>query len=363
MCENLKEKYKNTTCYYKNEAIKDLKNIICVNFTQANAQQFIEKIFEVSGKGPVINLINIEQEIKYEKSQHTVSLFFLGLSLFDIIKTDIENQIQSFSNISDIQYDTFDYIWFLTCLYHDIASGIEDEKVYSKNNLNFYLGNYNINHNLFNHTWEKNHPYLYSQELITNYFQYVLDYHNKIEHGIIAGFLLYDKLIKNYDRMYNLANNEYNKLKYDNFEYKNLQFRKHHKNYYAYAAHAIMGHNIWYNGDIQLYKYFGLEALISKPNNRIKIKEHPLLFYLGVLDTIEPIKKLSENNNENEILENIKISYTPKTKTITIKYTNKLNKEKIEEWIKSINSLEDWLDLEVHSLENNKKIEIKINYN
>ncbi len=360
MCENLKEKYKNTTCYYKNKAIKELKNIICDNFTQANAQQFIEKYFEVSGKGPVINLINIEQEIKYEKSQHTVSLFFLGLSLFDIITTDIENQIKSFSNnISDIQYDTFDYIWFLTCLYHDIASGIEDKNVYSKNNLNFYLENYNINHNLFNHTWEKNHPYLYSQELITNYFQYVLE-DNKIEHGIIAGFLLYDKLIKNYDIMYHLSNDN----NYDDFDYENLSFKQHHKNYYAYAAHAIMGHNVWYSKDKLLYKKWGLEALISSPNNKIKIKEHPLLFYLGVLDTIEPIKKLSENNNENEILENIKISYTPKTKTITIKYTDKLNKEKkIEEWIKSINSLEDWLDLEVHSLENNKKIEIKINYN
>ena len=79
----------------------------------------------------------------------------------------------------------------------------------------------------------------------------------------------------------------------------------------------------------------------------MNIEKSPLLFYLGLLDTIEPLK-IIKNNDEfvSNILESMCIYV--KDKNIIIKYDNELkNYIKFNTWVDKIKSIKKWLDVDV----------------
>ena len=232
MENNLYNKYKNCKNYYRCE-----KNPPPDDYTKEKTYNFIKKYFEISGKEKVFDLDFLEQYEENGKHIHTVSLFLLGLLLKDF----------SNSYVKEIPDKTFSYIWFLVCLYHDIAI-VEENKIDKinkyANSLEYFLGDYNIKYDVFNHNWKAGKPFKYSENLVKNYFKYRLD-DNKIDHGIIGGYLLYDRLIKNYDIKYK----ESIQQNYDKFDTTDLQWEIKHHDYYAIASHVIIEHNMWFASD------------------------------------------------------------------------------------------------------------------
>lgn len=350
----LLEQYKNINKkeHYRLDELNYQNLFSC--FSRDNVYDFINNYFDKTGKESIFNLDFFEKYKNKGKHQHTVSLFFLGLSFKEFIK--------DFCCAQNELIEHFDYIWFLSCLFHDTASVIEnDNKILSRGNnqdLDFYLGKYNIKYDVFEHSWKNRRDYNYSKSLVKNYFKYRLDCYNCIDHGILGGYLLYDRLRKNYDNMYKKSSSK----NYQKFSYKNLNWNQKHYELYAIAAHTIIEHNIWFASKDKetenLYLKYGLDELIN--HKKINKKDSPLLFFFGLLDSIEPLKIFNKNNNANDILSLIDI--TTNNNSISIKWEEKLEEnDNFEKWEKNINDLGTWLDVKVLPSKNKKQIEIKFN--
>ena len=353
MNNSLLESYTSIKDYYRYS--ENEQKSLLEQFTSTNASSFIENYFGIAGKESLFNFDFIKKYRNKNKNKdiHTVNLFLLGLHLKNIILSS-----------SSIIKEHFEYIWFLTCLYHDVACVIENNrnnKYFDIGNyldLNFYLGKYNVIHNVYNHNW-KNIKYLnYSQYLIKNYFKYRLEHMNCIDHGIIGGYLLYDGLMKNYDSKFD----ETNKENYNKFHTGGLEWDIEHLELYAIAAHAIIEHNIWFaikEDDKNNYKKYGLDELIC--DEQLNIEKSPLLFYLGLLDSIEPLKLIAnKESSASDILRLISIEV--KNKHIHIKYDDNLKKGNyidFDKWIENIASTIKWLDVRVET-KNKNEILIKV---
>jgi len=260
----------------------------------------------------------------------------------------------------DFSYD-FRYTWFLTCLYHDTASVIEKEewKVGSPADLNFYLGKHDIQYNVFNHIWDNPFykPFTYSEDVIKNYFRYRVEYGHSIDHGIIGGYLLYDRLVKNYNNAFKEALKSKKATTYESFEYQNLSWRIEHLSHFAIIADAIIAHNIWRSSGSKetkkLYRDYGLDSLIGN-KEKLKKENNPLVFFLGLFDTIEPIKFFGQP----DILKEISISNDDKI--IIINFLSEI--ERKDAWVNKIKTLSEWLNVnvDVDVKESESKIEIGI---
>ncbi|MDF2822428.1 MAG: hypothetical protein K0R15_2876 [Clostridiales bacterium] len=116
-----------------------------------------------------------------------------------LLGADLKNHLAPFITNVDTWFD-FRYTWFLTSLYHDTATVLEqiDWNRGCPSDLDFYLGKYDILYNLYVHKWSipTIKPYTYSEILVRNYFKYRTEYCHKIDHRIIAGSILYDRLVK-----------------------------------------------------------------------------------------------------------------------------------------------------------------------
>ena len=368
-------KYKEMCDYGYYETGRNPKNPFEENFNKASVSlEFIKKYFEISKKDKVLELMFKEDFNNRGKHQHTVALFFLG----NLLKRSIDCQLKRFlgQNVKNILgkqritsennlelnantcndgwYD-FLYTWFLTCLYHDTASAIE-EKAYQNQCMEFFLGANNVSHNLFQH--KPILPYAklftYSEKLVRNYFNYRIDFGKSVDHGILGGFIMYDRLKKNYDIAWReFLNNEDNSINncYEFFVYKERNWRIEHLDHFAIIADSIIAHNIWFSDDEKLYKHYGLNPLIKSNKNRIKLECRPLLFFLGMLDTIEPVKFFTEESKDKikpvEVLENISIDLEGNN-IINIEINNDFACECMrEKWFEKIKSMKDWLNVSV----------------
>jgi len=93
------------------------KNPLFNPFDNSNRHsQFIEKYFKRSGKENVLDLISIHKK-DIDKANHTNSIFFLGIILYNNTKT----QKEYFKEYNRAGYKEFPFIWFLTCLFHDFG--------------------------------------------------------------------------------------------------------------------------------------------------------------------------------------------------------------------------------------------------
>ncbi|MEG2494008.1 MAG: hypothetical protein RSF94_07840, partial [Rikenellaceae bacterium] len=89
----------------------------------------------------------------------------------------------------------------------------------------------------------------------------------------------------------------------------------------------------------------------------LSVKQNSLSFFLSLLDTIEPTKRLCDENemDEKQILESINITLEGK-KIIIIVLNENLN---FSTWFSSIKKMEDWLDVDVNIAERTLEINIK----
>lgn len=180
----------------------------------------------------------------------------------------------------------------MACLYHDIGYVYENDyncmnlRMVQKEGLNALKDICNIkclrNNELFK-TYKKRDIDLYfSNRAICSSGNI-----GKIDHGIVGGLLLYDRLRKNFYEARNKANRNDPNFSMDKFEYNELNYSKTHFEYYAEAADAIIAHNIWIN---TLNEYLTKNNKVPLEGNKID-KNNRLAFVLALADTLEPIKK------------------------------------------------------------------------
>ena len=333
--------------YYNNE-VTDIEALFGNNKEAAlRCREFINRQFRSGHKERVFNIPFLDEYNESGKHLHTVSLYFLGGVLKETFAKRIPIGVKKAINSEAEWYGEREYLysWFLTCLYHDIASCIETKIPHnvseSQKRLGFYLGKWNIKYTPFNHQPIHRGAELncYSEELIKNYFYYMAN-NGETDHGIIGGYLLFDRLKKNYIERTN------GRDLIENYEGRTLRWNIEHPDHFAYIADAIICHNLWTRNEGKgsaEYEQYGLDPLIIK--KKVNINKWPLQFMLRLLDSLEPIKRF-EGAVPREVLENIYISGNKHK--IMIDWTPWLEEQMgFERWINTIKGLENWMDVQM----------------
>ena len=186
----------------------------------------------------------------------------------------------------------FYFIWFLSALVHDFYHD-KERKQEAFPEINEDINSIKVENKLLAYIkenkkiLEKNEKNEKFFKTIPNYFKYRLR-DGKLDHGITTGIKLFDSLEKNRKvRKEQVENGVENSILYWGDDLTPL---------YAQASLSIAMHNIWSSGEKEeikeKYRNLGLESLITGESDifPISIKDNPLLFLLGLVDTIEPIK-------------------------------------------------------------------------
>jgi hypothetical protein len=109
-----------------------------------------------------------------------------------------------------------------------------------------------------------------------------------------------------------------------------------------------MAHNIW-RADTEsediTYKEYNLDKITSGEFERINIIKEPLLFFLCLLDSIEPVKRFP-NDPPKEIWKNVSIELKENSIVIS-SFENLEGKYGFQDWKNTIKDMPKWLDLNV----------------
>lgn len=284
------------------------------------AKEIIKNYFNAGGK---IELLNDEvanlARFSNLRAEHTLSTFLLGIYFYnnvELIKLSFENFAQ------DDPYITWLYIWYLSCLYHDIGYIFENDSNYSQRTLKEILEiepSEGLNG-------------LKYCDLAIKYYNYRKKF-GKIDHGVVGGGLLYTKLN---NVMASNCNDNHPEILYG------LLFSKDLEKYYKKAADAIIRHNMWNcsSSNIEKHKEYQENELGKLIYERISFKD-PFAFLLGLCDSIEPIKKF-EGATCRQVLENIELKAEKNTITIKVSESNILDCKK---YFEPLTTLKDWLDV------------------
>ncbi|MFK8281587.1 hypothetical protein [Capnocytophaga cynodegmi] len=290
--------------------------------SEEKSKKFIREFIKLSGKAK--NVLNEEIEKIGNRATHIVSTFFIGHYIYQ--NTEFKNLIDEQIGVLCKKWqaessDCFSYIWFLTCLFHDLGYAIEKEEK-----------KYNSLEELKKNTRElkavEEIPNFYNKVHI-GYYEYHNNEHSRNDHGITAAYLMYNSLCK----VRKIAE------EYPDKTQGNLFWGKELENIYNFCAWNILAHNIWFCSEedkdtAEKYKKYKLDELILSDKNRYKIelKKYPFFFFLCLVDTIEPYKRV-QNYKE---LKKIKLSILKDGNINIISYVDKYD-------LKIIESLKEWL--------------------
>lgn len=342
------------------------------NNQEASAEacrSFLNAHYKRGEKEGLLNNDLFEQYEKYGKHVHSASLYLLGKTLLPLFKKHINNELKKFipnyTSWCDSTYD-FQYIWYLPSMYHDFASCIETGTIRANDSeqcrtLKFHLGDHNIRYSPYGSFPYKTMfpygiseiPFRFSPELVANYFYYRAC-NGQCEHGIIAGYMFFDRFVKNFLKH---ARNgfDYN----GNVKCCGLNWNIGHLTYAAYVADAIICHNIWLGGKAEedTYKQYGLTPLLytEHPESKLSIEEYPLQFMLCLLDTIEPTKRFMDSLSPHEILNKIRMEYGGGR--LSISWDDVIAQQReFSKWRNGIVNMKDWMCVDVKTGENSVTI-------
>jgi hypothetical protein len=306
------------------------------NFLKISGKELIEShFFTTKLRDAGVSLAN------FERATHTNSVFFIGSLLYE--KLQLKKRINFVRE--DGMGDEFHFIWFLTSLVHDF--GYFAENYISKfPHVTENISSLNLTHDLLDfdidtgYLKEAYDEHKASTKLIIDAIpDYFKDAFNgkkssrgvqKIEHGIYAGLLLYDGLVKN--RMQRKEQQE-----------ANLYWKDDLDKFYAIASFAIAIHNMRRDG------------IVENPEDlKFSIDNEPFLFLFALADTIEPIKTFGSENPE-DVLKNILIDVQEDKIILQNASESKLD---FPEQAKKICGLASWLDVKVCNEGNKLTIDI-----
>lgn len=271
-------------------------------------------------------------------------LITLGIIIYK--NTDFNKK---YNQISNDHYHEFSFIWFLTALFHDYAFDFENDQILLKKIPDFdsMLDKLKIKYSLIEAPIFNNNNNLV--KIIKPYYNYK-SVTGKVEHGVLAGVYLYDRLVKNrkYQTKIQSKQNSNQLIWHSDLDYQ-----------YAVASTAIALHNIWKPDTKQRnkeYKDSGLENLTN--SNPANMDENPLYYLLGIVDTIDPIKIYkNEHTSVEYILHNIIIGFEIDKITICVDKKSELN---LSQLYGKAKSLMTWLYVDVNYSEDHIIINLNI---
>ena len=320
--------------YYSNfpQEQYSLETILNDGYT---AQRFIQEYFQYGGKNSIVN--DISNYCKPDRAVHSISTFFLGILLMPIFIGQCKNRNVPFDNF-------FLWLWFLTCLYHDMAYKFEDDKTYIPT-LNKFMSDKNIEYKIFGN--KKIRLKGVSKNTVRAYYNYRIKECKCVDHGIIGGQLLYDSLRKNYKKTYD---DHCSNCNYNDFTWNNLHFSESHFQLYEKCANAIIQHNIWFvskmkDNEYKKYLDYSLKDLTYLPSCKPKYKDW-LTALLVLCDTIEPIKRFPPCNS-SQLLQNIIIEYEETGAYIKINFTDACMNNL--PYIRGVVAMSEWTEVSVIS--------------
>jgi hypothetical protein len=145
----------------------------------------------------------------------------------------------------------FQFLWFLTCLYHDAAFHLENDPTMLEHYPTVEALNigHAIKYKLLDQSIEKINKSLLKE--VPAYYKFRHKVHQVTDHGIYAGLLMYDGLVKN---------RIIQKEKPD----KQLYWEPVLDKQYAYVSATVAAHNIWLpkEEEYELYEEHNLKGLI-----------------------------------------------------------------------------------------------------
>lgn len=311
-----------------------------------SANNFIEEYFAHAGKEEMpLEKLGIEMG-NFPKSEHTASIFFLGALVYHkCFPGDTY-----LKGVTHSGYELFPFLWFLTCLFHDFANDFEYKQKDLKEldtieKLNGYLEIKEENQ-LLNKSVKQTNLSLF--KAIPLYYQYRFDPMKKLDHGIVGGLFLYDGLVKNRKKK-----EEEKEAKDEVNDFWNSSLEAD----YVEAAATIATHNIYFN-DPGVKAYFkGKKGNALEGLTNISFKESPLLFLLGLVDTLDPLKIYSCIAKPNLILKNICLTFPEDGKVLMqVRENLLLNPKCLQEKIKDL----DWLDVKGQEVERGIELTFKM---
>ena len=288
-------------------SIEDLGN-------EDKCKKLIFNILKVFRKEYLSSSVNIKQ-LRTDRITHVVSCFFMGRWLYQTFFKDVldDNYFQRLNMKGENPDKDFDFLWALTCLYHDAGYAYEngnkcmlpDFSLISEEHRSEYV------------------PVIYSLANIKCYEILRRENHAKLDHGIYGALELRKDL--------------------NGFLIKDLPPGRTPMKAYECAVWSIMCHNIWFiepkSACENCYKAKGLhEFILQNAREDVNICDFPLFYLLSLADNLEPSKTLPDYNNWECI------EFLPSNHSLTIQKNNKLDEsEKIDVYIKSIQDLDNWL--------------------
>lgn len=307
-------------------------------------QKFIRDYFRLAGKKEVLHQFGTFDTLTDERAFHTNSVFLLGLIIREntILKTRL-----FYEKRFKMDYPIFPFLWFLSVLFHDFGMKMEDDLVNHPElrTVDGLFHHYNIEHSLLGSMPKGINTNLFGE--IERYYSY-RNGQGKIDHGILGGIYLYDRLVK---------------IRRFKALHRDSELSWHHslENKYALAAAAVACHNMWTKDpdkkDVSDYERAGLHYLIRPNFEEISLDNFPLLFLFGFVDTIDPIKLYMKQDNGGHlpetILANIEISFGKRW----VKFRNRTGSIlEFKHFIKQVNGVSGWLSVSFEEGKNNIKI-------
>ncbi len=326
---------KTTNCYYYNDSY-----YIGIN-KDNSAEEFIKHYFSQGQKALEEDIIRYLDKMRFE---HMRSSFLLGVYLYNqlpFLQVAFGKKIDRYIKKAEEQDDTYKcenervedetrsierikflYLWFLTCLYHDVGYIYEDlhdsllSQYFVQRKRGFkrevrFIQTKRVSHkiqkierickyivkeiscpklkidNNIPDSIQENYKKYYKLRLLSKRLYEDIC----IDHGIAGGLRLYDYMKKKH---YNNCNDNRQVKLVNNLWWGPVIF----ENFIVPCVEAIIAHNVWFSLNDkcdQKYKVLGLEGLVLPKQgdyrkSPITYNEYPLLFLLDLVDTIEPIK-------------------------------------------------------------------------
>ena len=375
------------------------------------AHRFINRYFRYGQKASVLDF-NYTNPIQLpdDRAIHTTSGFFLGLLIEHCI-----NGPQTLS-IESLNRYPFSYLWFLTFLYHDYGYCVTERdnppiqfpcnapipephdrnisiREYSafsqvKKSLGINLspfspypfprqshGQPSLERALLREMTQKEYTIQGGQQLrfsngnivrgtryksstITRYLNYCINEFGHVDHGIVGGFLFYDRMLKNYIMAYLSKLEDSNTyIPINDFVYNNRHFGSEQWKIFSYIADCILSHNIWKQPDDRryLYEQYQLEDLLTENFRSLSYEDNPLLYILAVTDSIEPIKIYQQANpalTVQEITNSLNIEFSSGIRTLT--FSSMTNAVNIELLHRKAKGLKSWTNANCSELQDGK---------
>lgn len=352
--------------------------------SKEKCRNFIEKHYKLGGKEECMLFDFLDTYLENGKHLHTVSLYLMGIAFISensTIRKRLDKQLKSFLPQYESWYKTNDsemknaydflYTWYLTALYHDVASCIENIRLplnptERQKTLEYYLGELDITYSPYRFFPYRTNmvPQRFSEELVKNYFYYRAN-NGSCEHGIIAGYVFFDRFVKNFLKFsQDKSVEETGFIKSEG----NLTWHIEQISHAAFVADAIICHNLWMSNNEILYSAYGLSPLLytTHEENKLSTGSYPLQFMLCLLDTIEPIKRFGPKPDyegslsAKEVLSNIGIEF--QETSIVLSWNNEIEEQdSFNKWKNSIMALNQWMNVECEDMNKNRP-SIKISW-